>query len=141
MSSLDFTEGIAEELPGVKKKSFVLPFDGGEIWFEHLDGIYQFTDLAFKKLTDDSRSFLAPSKPSQIGFVLNDTEVTEKLVQKIAAVLCESGKKFTRVCFIGSDRRTQRQLRRALKGKSDFFLAFMDDFEKAKEWLISERSR
>ena len=31
-------------LPGVKKKSFVLPFRGGEIWFEHLDGMYQYTD-------------------------------------------------------------------------------------------------
>lgn len=34
-----------KELPGVKKKSFALPFRGGEIWFEHLDGIYQYTEL------------------------------------------------------------------------------------------------
>ena len=27
------------ELLGAKKKSFVLPFNGGEIWFEHLDGM------------------------------------------------------------------------------------------------------
>lgn len=30
-----------EELSGVRKKSFLLPFAGGEIWFEHLDGIYR----------------------------------------------------------------------------------------------------
>lgn len=29
-------------LPGYKKKSFSLPFAGGEIWFEHIDGLYQF---------------------------------------------------------------------------------------------------
>ncbi len=28
------------ELPGFRKKSFVLHYGGGEIWFEHLDGIY-----------------------------------------------------------------------------------------------------
>ena len=39
-----------ESLPGVKKKSFVLPYGGGEIWFEHLDGMYQFTDLVLAKL-------------------------------------------------------------------------------------------
>lgn len=33
-----------EKLPGVRKKSFVLPFKGGEIWFEHLDGMYQYTE-------------------------------------------------------------------------------------------------
>lgn len=30
-----------EKLPGVKKKSFILPYAGGKIWFEHLDEIYQ----------------------------------------------------------------------------------------------------
>ena len=29
-----------ESLPGVKKKSFVLPFRGGEIRFENLDVMY-----------------------------------------------------------------------------------------------------
>ena len=29
-----------ENLPGYKKKSFVLSYNGGRIWFEHLDGIY-----------------------------------------------------------------------------------------------------
>ena len=39
-----------EKLPGVKKKSFVLPFNGGEIWFEHLDGMYQYTEPVLEKL-------------------------------------------------------------------------------------------
>lgn len=39
-----------EELAGVKKKSFILPYAGGEIWFEHLDGIYQYTEFALEKL-------------------------------------------------------------------------------------------
>ena len=35
-----YTDKNSEELPGVRKKSFIFPFAGGEIWFEHLDGIY-----------------------------------------------------------------------------------------------------
>lgn len=35
-----YVDKSPDELPGVKKKSFILPFAGREIWFEHLDGIY-----------------------------------------------------------------------------------------------------
>ena len=50
-------------LPGVKKKSFILPFRGGEIWFEHLDGMYRYTDLATEKLKRDSRVFFYLPSP------------------------------------------------------------------------------
>ncbi|MGN1121281.1 MAG: hypothetical protein ACI4RV_02865 [Eubacteriales bacterium] len=129
----------AEELPGVKKQSFVLPFGGGEIWFEHLDGIYQFTELALAKLQADSRTFLLPSKPSQIGFVLSETQVTPTLAASIAALLCDPAKKrFTRVCFIGADGAARRILRRALGNSCGFAVRFADDFEKGKQWLIAE---
>lgn len=51
------------ELPGFRKKSFVLYFGGGEIWFEHLDGIYQYTEHALEKLCADSDFFCRPSAP------------------------------------------------------------------------------
>ena len=43
----------ATALPGYHKKSFAMPFGGGEIWFEHLDGMYSYTDLAIQKLAQD----------------------------------------------------------------------------------------
>ena len=54
-----YTSGCVDpyELAGVKKKSFILPYAGGEIWFEHLDGIYQYTELAIEKLCADSDFF------------------------------------------------------------------------------------
>lgn len=64
----DCTCKTPEELPGVKKESFVLPFAGGEIWFEHLDGIYQYTDLAVQKLRADAEIFRRPSSPGYITF-------------------------------------------------------------------------
>ncbi|MGN0493667.1 MAG: hypothetical protein ACI4F7_08475 [Acutalibacteraceae bacterium] len=127
-----------ESLPGVKKKSFVLPFRGGEIWFEHLDGMYQYTDLVLEKLKNDSHIFLLPSKPSQIGFVLDETLITKAIVEKIVKLLCDERKGFMRVCFIGTDRKIQQMFRGALKDKSCFAFSFINDFEKAKEWLVSE---
>jgi hypothetical protein len=127
-----------ENLPGVKKKSFVLPFRGGEIWFEHLDGMYQYTHLVLDKLENDSKTFLLPSKPSQIGFVFDETLVTKDIVEKTVNLLCDERKVFLRVCFIGTDRKTQQMLRTALKDKSRFAVSFINDFEKAKEWLVAE---
>ena len=127
-----------QNLPGVKKKSFVLPFSGGEIWFEHLDGMYQYTDLVLEKLKEDSCIFLLPSKPSQIGFVLDETLVTKGLVDEIVKLLCDDRKVFLRVCFIGTNRRIKKMFCNALNGKCNFSFSFINDFEQAKEWLVSE---
>lgn len=54
-NTTEFLSG--RELPGFRKKSFVLHFGGGEIWFEHMDGIYQYTELAIEKLCADSDFF------------------------------------------------------------------------------------
>lgn len=35
-------ESSGRELPGFRKKSFALPYRGGMIWFEHLDGLGRF---------------------------------------------------------------------------------------------------
>lgn len=115
-----------------------MPFRGGEIWFEHLDGMYRYTDLATEKLKRDSHVFLLPSKPSHMGIVLDETLVTEALVKEISSLLCDERKRFMRVCFIGTDRKIQKMFRRALYGKSSFAVSFINDFEQAKEWLVSE---
>lgn len=125
-----------KELPGVKKKSFSLPFRGGEIWFEHLDGMYQYTKLVLEKLKNDSHTFLLPSKPAYIAFVLYETLITADLIDQIAHLLCSERKQFTRVCFIGTDRKSKRLLRHALLGRTVLSVAFINDMEKAKEWLI-----
>ena len=39
---LDMING--ENLPGYKKKSFAIPYNGGEIWIENLDGMYGYED-------------------------------------------------------------------------------------------------
>ncbi|MGN1340590.1 MAG: hypothetical protein ACI4WS_09890 [Oscillospiraceae bacterium] len=125
------------ELPGFRKKSFALPFDGGEIWFEHLDGIYGFTELVLEKLTADMPQFQRPSSSSNIGFVLNETDITEGVIEMITKSLLDTKKRFMRVAFIGADRRTAKELKKRLYGNG-FGLGFFGDFEKAKQWLVSE---
>lgn len=124
-------------LPGFCKKSFVLPYAGGEIWFEHLDGIYRYTELALEKLCADTPAFCRPSAPAHIAFVLDETEITDRLAAQIADCLTKTGKRFLRVAMIGADRKTQRKWKKELFGHG-FALGFFDDTEKAKEWLICE---
>lgn len=90
------------------------------------------------KLKIDSHTFLAPSKPSHIGFVLDETLVTTVLVDEIVKLLCDEQKKYVRVCFIGTDKKIQKMFRDALHNRSRFAFAFINDFEQAKEWLVSE---
>ena len=114
-------------------------FGGSEIWFEHLDGMYQYADLVLEKLMRDSRAFLLPSRPARIGFVLSETEITDALITRIASLLCQRQNRFDCVCFIGADKRTKKRLQSALSGKQPFLTAFIDDFECAKAWLIPAR--
>lgn len=125
-----------DALPGVKKKSFILPYAGGEIWFEHLDGIYQYTALAIQKLHKDTATFRRPSFPGYITFVLNETIITEELISVIAEALIKPGKQFMRVAFVGADRRSCRKLKKLLYGHG-FAMNFFDGIEPAKEWLLA----
>ncbi|MGN0115104.1 MAG: hypothetical protein ACI396_07225, partial [Acutalibacteraceae bacterium] len=127
-----------EELPGYKKQSFKMAFGGGEIWFEHLDGIYSFEDLVLSKLKNDSKTFCRPSMPSLICFNLDETAITDRIIAAISIKLLNSNKRFTRVCFVGADRAVAKKLKKALK-YNGFALHFTKDFEKAKEWLVSEK--
>ena len=128
-----------DELPGVRKKSFILPFAGGEIWFEHLDGIYQYTELAIKKLRTDTAIFRRPSSPRYIAFVLDETTVAEELISEIADALVKPGKQFMRVAFVGADGLSCKKLKKLLDGHG-FAIEFFDGIEPAKEWLLIERS-
>ena len=98
--------------------------------------MYQYTELVLEKLKNESDAFLLPSKPAHIAFVLDETLITEQLIDEVVCLLCSNRKKFMRICFIGADRKSKRLLKYALCNKSIFAIAFINDTEKAKEWLI-----
>lgn len=134
-----YTDKHPSELAGVSKKSFVLPFAGGEIWFEHLDGIYQYTELALEKLRADTAVFRRPSYPGFIAFVLNETAITEDLIEQIADALLKPGKRFMRAAFVGADGLSCKKLKKLLYGRG-FAIRFFGGIEPAKEWLLDEQN-
>ena len=132
------TDKSPNELPGVRKRSFILPFAGGEIWFEHLDGIYQYTPLAVQKLRADTAAFRRPSAPGYIAFVLDETVITEELISAITDALTGPGKRFMRVAFVGTDGASDRKLKKLLYGHG-FAIGSFDGIEPAKDWLLDEQ--
>ena len=127
-------EGSGRALPGWRKQSFALPYRGGMIWFEHLDGLGPHTELAREKLMQDRPALLSPSGPGLVCVVLNETHVDGALTDALTDALLHGGKRFTRVCVVGADFRARRRFRRAAGNAVP--LAFLPGLERAKEWLI-----
>lgn len=130
-------EPSGRELPGFRKKSFALPYRGGMIWFEHLDGLGRFCQLTLEKLQADEPAFHLPSAPGCIAFVLTESKITPEITEALVRTLTE--KPFRRVAFIGADSKIRRELSRRW---APFGMAvrFESDVEKAKEWLILEKA-
>lgn len=124
------------DLPGYRKKSFAMPFGNGEIWFEHLDGMYDHTDLALQKLAQDWLIWKKPSSPALLAVNLDETKLDNRLLTEIADKLFSPEKRLLRVVFVGVGRADVQKLKQALHGAT-FALGFENDFEKAKQWLVS----
>ena len=125
----------APHLPGFRKSSFALPYNGGEIWFEHLDGLYGHEALALENLAGDAPLFSRPSSPAYICFVLDETAVTAAVVDAVKQVLFRSGKRFLKIAFTGLDRKSRRSMKRSLT-ECGCPVGFLDGLEQAKEWLL-----
>ena len=123
----------------VKKKSFALPYNGGEIWSEHLDGLYTYKEIVFRKFERDIPEMMKPSAPSAIAVALAETKVDKEILNKILDTYLNADKIIRRVAFVGLDRRSQKQLQQLLNDASPnvkFEVYCTEDFEKAKEWLV-----
>ncbi len=123
----------------IQKKSFSMPYGGGEIWAEHLDGLYTYKEQVLKKFKEDLPKILKPSAPSAIAVALAETKVDEEILQSIMDAFINTEKSIRRVAFVGLDSGSRKRLKRIAQdrhGKIKFALHCTDDFEKAKEWLI-----
>lgn len=63
------------------------------MWFEHLDEIHQYADLAMKKRRDIA-TLRRPSSPGYITFILDEAVITEELISEIAYALKKPDKQF-----------------------------------------------
>jgi hypothetical protein len=132
---------LAKDLPGTNRKSFAMYFSGGEIWFEHLDGMYSFEDEVMRKFINNITNITKPSAPSLIAVNLDETVVSEKIIALITDTYIKNTRYIHKVIFIGLDKYSQKLMKSAFKKRDDeyqFAVNYINDFEKAKEWLIGK---
>ncbi|MDK2966047.1 MULTISPECIES: hypothetical protein [Lacrimispora] len=123
---------------GLKKKSFSLYFNGGEIWCEHLDSLYDQKELLKKKFKQDLIHIEKPSSSSYVVVIMDDSNVNSDCLDWILTEFCQLKKQLRKVAFVGLN----AQMKRYMKKKSEntnFLMICMDDLEQAKEWLVKKQ--
>ncbi|MBL4938574.1 hypothetical protein JK636_22985 [Clostridium sp. YIM B02515] len=122
------------------RNSFKLPFSGSEIWGEELDGLNIYTDVVIDKFLRDMVTIRKPSSPGLIAIHLNETLVEENLVNIIVTELKKAENSVQKVVFVGLNRTSQKLMKSSMEilGIS-FVYAFINDYEKAKEWLVDKK--
>ncbi len=94
----------------IKKKSFELNYNGGTIRCEHLDGMGTFEDEVIAKFTEDKRLFSRPSVSSFMIIDLDETDITQHIVNTIVDAILESNKVFKKIAFVGVEKHWHKQL-------------------------------
>ena len=120
---------------GLNKKSFELYFNGGSIWAEHLDSMGGYETEVIQKFLNDYKAFSLPSVSSFIIINLDETVITNAIVNCIVDKLTESNKVFMKIAFVGVNRKYRSQFSQIQKAKKTA-ICFFSDYEKAKKWLL-----
>lgn len=120
-------------LLGLNKKSFSLPYNGGDIWCEHLDSLCDKRELLLEKFKNDLVMIAKPSTSSFIAVNLDETDVDKELLDEIYQAFSSLNKSIRKVVFVGLEPEMKRYVRRL---RANFVVTCLDDFEKAKEWLL-----
>lgn len=118
---------------GWKKKSFELPYKGGEIWCEHLDSLGEQKELVKQKFRQDMLQIQKPSVSSFLAIVLDETTLEEEFIKDMLRQLIQLKKTIRKVVFVGSSPKIKKIIQRY---DTPFSVACIDDLEKAKQWLI-----
>lgn len=134
-----FVEEEEKVLLGQKKKSFVLNYNNGTIWCEHLDSLLDQEEIVLDKLKGDLQTLNGNNMPSFVAVTLDETKTSKELLSQIATLFMELRHPIRKICFIGLDHSAEKTLSRLFSSnmRTNFIYSFTDDFEKAKEWLVS----
>ena len=122
------------QVAAIKKKSFELYYHDGTIWCEHLDGMGPYEDEMITKFLEDKQTFSRPSVSSFMIINLDKTHMTDRIADTIVTAIIESDKPFRKIVFVGV-KAPWRGRFGTIKQKG-IMINFIDDYEKAKEWLI-----
>ena len=119
----------------INKKSFELNYNGGTIWCEHLDGMGNLEREVIEKFEADLPRMLRPSVSSCVIINLDETVMTDAITNVIVNGFLRSDKQIRKIAIFGVDRK-KRNAFNEIHNRNGAIIKFMDDYEKAKEWLI-----
>ncbi len=120
---------------GLNKKSFSIFFNGGEIWCEHLDSLYNEKELLKLKFNQDLVQISRPSTSSFIAVNLDESDVDREILELIISSFVMLKKPLRKVIFVGLNSNMKSYIKKK-NIETSFTMACIDDFEKAKEWLV-----
>lgn len=124
---------------GIKKKSFSLHYNKGEIWCEHLDSLGDHKKIVMNKFNEDLLEVKKVSAPSFIAVNLDETMVDRDILEMVLYSYRDLDKDLKKVVFIGLSRRNVRLMKKIIREsdkKITYITGCINDFEKAKEWLV-----
>ena len=124
----------------IVRESFAMAYRGGEIWFEQLDALYGHKELVMEKFHKDMEILKRPSSTGLVAVNINQTVIEEDMAKDILDRLIELNK-LRKVVFVGTDKKIKHFLKDRLKEQRDkttFVCSFIDDYEKAKTWLVGK---
>ena len=127
-----------KEQAGLNKKSFEINYNGGTIWCEHRDSMGNMEAEVINKFKEDYKTFSRPSVSSYMIINLDETIVSEQIVECIVNGIIECTKKFMKIAFVGVDKKQQKKFEK-IKKEDGVMVSFWTDYEKAKEWVLKRR--
>lgn len=120
---------------GLNKKSFSLFYNGGEIWCENLDSLYNEKELLKQKFNQDLVQISRPSTSSYIAVALAESDVDIEILDLIVNNFVLLKKPLRKVVFVGLNTKMKNYIKKRNIDTS-FVMFCIDDYEKAKEWLV-----
>lgn len=118
------------------RESFSIFYGGGELWVEQLDSLSIHKDIVIDKFMKDMVKISKPSAPSLIAINLNQTSFDEEIAETIVTNLLYIREKIKKVVFVGLNFKGRYLINKKLRKQLSFKVATINDFEKAKEWLM-----
>ena len=125
----------------IVRESISMFFGDGEIWFEQLDALSIYKDVILDKFLKDMETIKRPSSSAFIGINLNESLVDKEIADTIISNLSQASSFIKKVVFVGLDRKGIKLMKQSIDNNqksTGFVYTFINDYEKAKEWLVNK---
>lgn len=123
---------------GYNKKSFVLNYNNLTLWAEHLDSLGDNKPKVIEKFKKDVETLDQVMMPSLVALNLDETKVDQEILTMIFDAYSNLKYPIRKLVIVGLSKSDQKLAKKIVKNnpKISFLIGYVNDYEKAKEWLI-----